>query len=72
MKDLIVALRHAIAHFNIEFHSKDDKFLIDRIEFKGKEKDNDYLIATFEPNELLYFIRYYADWVLSNIRANNP
>lgn len=36
LKDLIVALRHAIAHFNIEFHSNDDKFLIDRIEFKGK------------------------------------
>jgi len=68
LQHLIIAMRHCIAHFNISFESNNEEFLIDRIVFKDKEKGEDYIVATFEPNELLGFIRYYADWLLRNIR----
>jgi len=71
LKDLIIALRHTIAHFNIEFISNDDNFLIDSIQFKDKEKGENYIVASFVPNELLNFIRYYAYWLVHNIREHS-
>ena len=71
LKDLIIALRHTIAHFNIEFISSDDDFLIDRILFKDKEKGENYIVASFVPNELLNFIRYYSYWLVHNIREHS-
>lgn len=68
LKSLIIALRHSLAHFNIAFTSNDDEYLIDRIEFKDQEKGNDYVIASFKPEELLAFIRYYGGWFISTIR----
>lgn len=68
LRDLIIALRHTVAHFDITFESKDDEFLIDHIIFRDKDKGNDYIVATFIPTELLGFTRYYATWLLSNIR----
>lgn len=68
LKSLIVALRHSIAHFNIEFESNDDDFLIDRVVFKDREKGEDHIIASFVPVELLSFIRYYGSWFVSTVR----
>jgi hypothetical protein len=68
LKSLIVALRHSIAHFNIQFESNDDDFLIDRIVFKDSEKGEDYVVASFLPIELLSFIRYYGGWFVSTAR----
>lgn len=71
LKELIIALRHTIAHFNIEFISNDDDFLIDQIQFKDHEKGADYVVACFVPNELLNFIRYYGSWLVSNIKEHS-
>lgn len=68
LRQLIIAMRHCIAHFDLKFESNDEEFLIDRIVFNDKEKGEDYIVATFKPNELLGFIRYYGTWLLSNIR----
>lgn len=70
LKSLIIALRHSIAHFNIEFESKTPDFLIDRIVFKDKDKGDDYVVASFLPSELLSFIRYYGGWFIDNVRRN--
>ncbi|WP_312508882.1 HEPN family nuclease [Chryseobacterium culicis] len=69
LKKLVVQLRHSIAHFDISFESADEEFLIDRIVFRDSEHDNK-IIAAFVPGELLNFIRYYGNWVISNIRAH--
>lgn len=63
LRDLIIDLRNSIAHFDLEIKSTDGNFLIDVIIFK----DNKTNIAEFKSNELLPFIRYYADWVKSNL-----
>ena len=68
LKNLIIALRHSIAHFDIHFESDNEEFLIDRIIFKDSDKGNDYIIATFIPSELLSFIRYYGNWFISIVR----
>lgn len=68
LKDLIIALRHTIAHFDITFESENEQFLIDKIVFRDRDKGNEYVVATFVPSELLSFIRYYSNWLLSNIR----
>lgn len=68
LSDLIIKLRHAVAHFNISVESYDDKFLVDEIVFKDKGKDGDIEIIRFKSEELLPFIRYYASWVLSNYK----
>jgi hypothetical protein len=66
IKELIIALRNSIAHFNISVDSKDQNFLIDEIVFKDKEIREDYEVARFQAKELLPFIRYYASWILKN------
>ena len=63
LRELIIDLRNSIAHFDLEIKSTDDKFLIDKIIFK----DNQTSIAEFKSDELLPFIRYYADWIKSNL-----
>lgn len=68
LKSLIISLRHSIAHFDIHFVSENDEFLIDKIQFKDREKGTDYVIATFIPSELLNFIRYYGGWFVTTIR----
>ncbi len=70
MKDLIIALRHSIAHFDIQVESKDEKFLIDEIIFKDKERGSSYEIVRFEARDLLPFIKYYSNWLLENLRKH--
>lgn len=72
LKDLILELRNSIAHSYFYFISKDEKFLIDKIIFRNEYQENDYEIASFVPNELLNFIRYYGNWFVSNIRHYDP
>lgn len=67
LKSLIVALRHSIAHFNIEFESNNDENLIDRIVFKDNDIDDNYIVASFVPVELLSFIRYYSGWFIKTV-----
>ena len=63
LRDLIIKMRHSIAHFDLEIISSNDKFLVDHILFK----DSKIIIAKFNSDELLPFLRYYADWVMSNL-----
>lgn len=70
LKNLIVSLRHSIAHFDISFQSLTDDLLIDNIIFKDYKKGEDYIVATFKPNELLNFIRYFGWWLIKNIEEN--
>jgi hypothetical protein len=70
LRDLIIALRHSIAHFNIIFKSDNYNFLIDEIIFKDDLKGENYIVAKFNPTELLSFIRYYGWWLIQNIEKN--
>lgn len=70
LKSLIIALRHSIAHFDIHFVSENEEYLIDKIQFKDRDKGANYVIATFIPSELLNFIRYYGSWFVSTIRKH--
>jgi hypothetical protein len=69
LKDLIISLRHSLAHFDISFESDNaEEFLIDRVVFSDNVKAINYVVAEFKPDELLSFVRYYANWLLFNIR----
>lgn len=65
LRQLIIALRHSVAHFNIKVESLDEKFLIDEIVF---QKENGEEIVRFLSEELLPFVRYYSSWLLSNLK----
>ena len=70
IRDLVIALRHTVAHFDILFESQNDEFLIDHIVFKDREKGNNYVVASFVPVELLSFLRYYGGWLVNIIREH--
>jgi hypothetical protein len=67
LRDLIIGLRNSIAHFNFEIISQTDDFLVDNIVFNKSIEEGGNEIASFKSTELLPFIRYYADWVKTNI-----
>lgn len=66
LRDLIINLRHAIAHFDINVVSENEENLIDYIEFKDTE--NDSTIARFRSNEMLAFLKYYSTCLIENMR----
>jgi hypothetical protein len=68
LRALIIALRHSVAHFDIDFISQDDKFLIDEIVFKDRQRGDDYYVVKFKPDDLLGFVQYYAGWLLHNLK----
>lgn len=68
LRSLIIKLRHCIAHFSISFESEGDDFLINKILFKDVENNDEILVASFIPEELLSFIRYYGNWIIYNIQ----
>ncbi|NIJ55423.1 HEPN family nuclease [Dyadobacter arcticus] len=68
LQSFVYALRNSIAHFNIEFESQNEEFLIDRIVFNDYQKAAGHVVASFVPVELLSFIRYYGSWFVSNAR----
>ncbi len=66
LRDLIHALRNSIAHYSFEIISETDDYLIDRIVFRTQDSGFE-VIADFKSTELLPFLRYYTDWIKSNI-----
>ncbi len=66
LRDLIRSLRHAVAHFDINVVSEDERNLIDWLEFSDSENE-DRLVAKFRSNELLPFLRHYAGCLLQNM-----
>jgi hypothetical protein len=69
LRKLIIALRHSISHFNINVISDlDNEFAIDQIIFEIDDNNLKVQVANFRADELLPFVRYYATWLLSNIK----
>lgn len=66
LRDLIKALRNAVAHFDIKVISKDDRNLVDWLEFSDSENGG-VLVARFRGSELLPFLRYYSKCLLENM-----
>jgi hypothetical protein len=66
LRDLIKALRNAVAHFDIQVASEDDRNLVDWLEFSDSENGG-ALVAKFRASELLPFLRYYAKCLLENM-----
>ncbi|MGC4130263.1 MAG: HEPN family nuclease [Bergeyella sp.] len=64
-KVLFERLRNAIAHFDIEFISETDEFLIDKIKFRDSEANLD--VVTFTSNEFPIFVKYYANQIILNL-----
>jgi len=67
LRGLVYALRNSIAHYSFEIISQTDDYLIDRIVFRTPQGSGNELIADFKSTELLPFLRYYADWIKSNL-----
>ena len=66
LRDLIKALRNAVAHFDIKVTSEDDRNLVDWLEFSDSENGG-AIIARFRGSELLPFLRHYAKCLLENM-----
>lgn len=67
LRDLILKLRNSVAHFYIEVKSDPDGVIIDEIIFYDEYKVPRHDVAIFKAAELWPFIRYYADWLRSNL-----
>jgi len=66
LRDLIQALRHSVAHFDINVISENDENRIDWIEFNDSQ-NGDALVAKFYSKELLPFLKYYSGCLLENL-----
>lgn len=66
LRDLIKALRNAVAHFDIKVMSENDRNLVDWLEFSDSENGG-VLVARFRGSELLPFLRYYSKCLLDNM-----
>ncbi|HSB94952.1 MAG TPA: HEPN family nuclease [Spongiibacteraceae bacterium] len=69
LRDLIKSLRNAVAHFDITVISVDERNLVDWLEFSDSDNDG-ALVASFRSSELLPFLRYYADCLLTNMERH--
>jgi HEPN pEK499 p136 len=70
LRELILALRNSIAHFDIQVESYNDEFLIDEIVFNDAMVDEYYEVIRFKSDELLPFLRYYGTWLLHNYKQH--
>ena len=68
LRDFIIALRNCVAHFSIEVKSDHDGIRIGEIVFYDEQNGTRYEVAIFKATELLPFVRYYADWIKSNLK----
>jgi len=69
LRDLIISLRHAVAHFDIRVISESDENLVDWLEFTDSESGGE-IVAKFRSNELLPFLRHYATCLMQNMERN--
>ncbi len=68
IRELIIDLRHSIAHLNFDFESDHNTNEINKIIFRDDSTETNPIIAEFIPSELANFIRYYSSWQIKNIR----
>jgi len=69
LRDLIISLRHAVAHFDIRVISESDENHVDWLEFTDSESGGE-IVAKFRSNELLPFLRHYATCLMQNMERN--
>ncbi len=69
LRELVKSLRHAVAHFDINVISEDDKNLVNWLEFSDSENGGG-LVARFRASELLPFLRHYAHCLLQNMEKH--
>ena len=65
-RDLVIGLRHAAAHFDIEVLSEDGGNTIEWIVFSDSENGGG-LVAKFRSRELLSFLKYYSSTLIQNL-----
>ena len=69
LKDLIIAIRNSIAHFDIKIESYNELFLINEIVFQDtQDTTNSKEIIRFRATEVLPFIRYYSSLLMYNLK----
>lgn len=66
LKELIIKMRHSVAHFDISIESIDERNLVDYISFK--DTDNNEIYARFKSNEIVPFLRLYAESLYENLQ----
>ena len=71
IRDFIEDLRNPIAHSNLNFESDETTNEITKIIFLDNTTNPNEIVASFCPEELISFIRYYSDWVIKNIQFFN-
>jgi len=69
LRDLVISLRHAVAHFDINVVSEGEQNLVDWLVFSDSENGGN-VVARFRANELLPFLRHYAGCLLQNMERN--
>lgn len=67
LREFTIAIRNSISHFNFKIVSNSDKNFIDEIIFERISSSQKEIIISFKSTELLPFMRYYADWIKSEI-----
>jgi len=65
LRDLIIKMRHSVAHFDIEVVSTDENKMFDIVNFKDTESKD--VFASFEASEVHLFLQFYTDCLHRNI-----
>ena len=66
LRDLIIKMRHSVAHCDIEVISQDADNRFDVVNFKDTESQQ--VFASFVASELLPFLRFYTDALNNNLQ----
>lgn len=70
LKNLIIKMRHSVAHFSIETRTLSPENLMDEIVFIDNDNGGE-VYAVFRASELFSFLRYYADRLLTNLQRRS-
>lgn len=65
LRQLIIKMRHSVAHFDFEVVSTNENMLFDIVKFKDTESKD--VFASFKANEIYPFLQFYTDCLHRNI-----
>lgn len=66
LRQLIIKMRHSIAHFDIEVESIDEHRLVNYVNFK--DTDTKQIYARFCANEIFPFLQFYSTLLINSMR----
>lgn len=69
LRELMVKLRHSVAHCDFEVISKDEDKRIDIVNFK--DTDSEEVFASFAAHEIYPFLQFYTDSLYNNLQRIN-